>query len=159
MRGRPALRSDASSSAVAAATNGVEPLVPPTVCRVELSTTGQPGTMSASALMSGTDRVGCLFTPSWYAGRCSRWASPPPPAAFTPNAESFHTTSETRESPAPRVSRVPPTAVTNDDTAGYDSVVPGTLVPQVVDPASPAATNEDTPASAVIASTALITAV
>jgi hypothetical protein len=38
-------------------------------------------------------------------------------------------------------------------------VVPGTLVPQVVDPESPAATNEDTPASAVIARTALITAV
>jgi hypothetical protein len=54
---------------------------------------------------------------------------------------------------------VPPTAVTNGETAGYDSVVPATLVPQVVDPASPAATNEDTPVSAVIASTALITEV
>jgi hypothetical protein len=57
------------------------------------------------------------------------------------------------------VSRVPPTAVTNGDTAGYDNVVTDTLVPQVVDPASPAAANEDTPVSAVMARTASITAV
>jgi hypothetical protein len=61
--------------------------------------------------------------------------------------------------PGPRVSRVPPTAVMYGDTAGYDSVVPGTLVPQVVDPESPAAANEETPASAVMARTALITEV
>jgi Zn-dependent protease len=42
------LRSTAATSDVAAATNGVEPLVPPTVCSLELMTSGQPGTMSAS---------------------------------------------------------------------------------------------------------------
>ena len=57
--------------------------------------------------------------------------------------------------PGPRASLVPPTAVTNGDTAGYDSVVPDTLVPQVVEPESPAATNDDTPVSAVIARSAL----
>jgi hypothetical protein len=36
--------------------NGVAPLVPPIVCNFELMTTGQPGTMSASALTSGTAR-------------------------------------------------------------------------------------------------------
>jgi hypothetical protein len=35
-----------------------------------------------------------------------------------------------------------------------DNVVPLTLVPQVVDPESPAATNEDTPVSAAIARSA-----
>ena len=49
---------------------------------------------------------------------------------------------------------MPPTAVTKGDTAGYDNVVPLTVVPQVVDPESPAATNEDTPVSAAIARTA-----
>jgi hypothetical protein len=43
--------------------------------------------------------------------------------------------------------------------AGYDNVVPGARVPQVVDPESPAATNEDTPVRVVMAKTALITAV
>src|SRR4051794_7206014 len=122
-------------------------------------TSGQPGTMSASALMSGTARCGSGFAPSWYAGRGCRWVRAPPPAPLTPNAESFHTVSETRALPAPRVSRVPPTAVTNGDTAGYDNVVPGTRVPQVVDPESPAAMNEDTPVSAVMARTASITSV
>ena len=56
--------------------------------------------------------------------------------------------------PLPRVRRVPPTAVTKGDTAGYDSVVPRTLGPQFVDPESPAATNEDTPVSAPMAKTA-----
>ncbi|HEY1664887.1 MAG TPA: hypothetical protein VGG54_04290 [Trebonia sp.] len=80
---------------------------------------------------------------------------PPPPAACTPYFESFHTTSETRVFPVPRASLVPPTAVTNGDTAGYDSVVPGVLVPQVVEPESPAATNDDTPVSPIIARSAL----
>src|ERR1700675_706141 len=120
---------------------------------------GQPGTMSASALRSGTARCSCGFAPAGYPGRGCRRVRPPPPAPFTPNAESFHTVSETRVLPAPRVSLVPPTAVTNGDTAGYDTVVPATLVPHVVDPASPAATNEDTPVSAVIARTASIRAV
>jgi hypothetical protein len=45
----------------------------------------------------------------------------PPPATLAPYGESFQTTSETRTFPAPSVSRVPPTAVTNGDTAGHDS--------------------------------------
>lgn len=59
--------------------------------------------------------------PSWYAGRDSRRLSAPPPAALTPYTESFHTVSATRTFPSPRVRRVPPTAVTKGDTAGYDS--------------------------------------
>src|SRR6266436_522997 len=97
--------------------------------------------------------------PFWYAGRGSRRLRPPPPAALSPYTESFHTVSETRVFPWPSVGREPPTAVTKGDTAGYDSVVPLTLVPQVVEPESPAATNEDTPVSAPIARTASITAV
>jgi len=39
-----------------------------------------------------------------------------------------------------------------------NSVVPETLVPQVVEPESPAVTNDDTPVSAVIARRTLSTA-
>jgi hypothetical protein len=139
--------------------NGVEPLVPPTVWSVELMTSGQPGAISANALTSGTPRWFCGFTPSWYAGRGWRRLSAPPPAELAPNTESFHTVSETRVLPGPSASRVPPTAVTKGETAGKDSVVPLTLVPHVVDPESPAATNEDTPVSAIMAKTASTTEV
>ncbi|MCU1617290.1 MAG: hypothetical protein JWO98_4830 [Frankiales bacterium] len=81
---RPALRWVADTSAVAPAVNGIEPLVPPTVCRASFTTTGQRGTMSASALTSGTARVGRGLTPFWYAGRRSSWLGPPPPAALWP---------------------------------------------------------------------------
>ena len=84
--------------------------------------------------------------------------TPPPPAAFCPYGVSFQTVSPVRALPAPMASRVPPTAVTNADTAGNDSDGPATPDPRshVVEPESPAATNDDVPTSAPIASTLLM---
>jgi hypothetical protein len=71
---------------------------------------------------------------------------------------SFQAVSPVRALPPPSASRVPPTAVTNPDTAGNDSDGPATPEPRshVVEPESPAATNDDVPTSALIASTLLI---
>ena len=65
---------------------------------------GLPATSAALAAVSGGEP---LVPPT-----------APPPAAFAPYAASFHTVSEVRVLAGLSASRVPPTAVTNGDTAG-----------------------------------------
>ena len=67
--------------AIAVATSGAEPLVPPSVTQLPPSTTGQPGNCDATADTSGIARMRPESPrPFWKGGRGEIMEYPPPPA-------------------------------------------------------------------------------